>query len=284
MLKIERSNIMQYKLIVVDMDGTLLNTKHQVSKETRETLAKAMEQGVKVGIATGRIYPSARYYGNLLGLSTPIIACNGAIVKDEEKGEIIFSDAMQKDDVIKIINICKKHDIYFHFYDHDRFYIEREKYNSFDFQDWTFKESMEDQVGITQLEDAISYVEKNNIDVLKITILDEDMNKLENIKKQISQISTIEIAKSWYNNMEIMNKEVSKGKGIEALAKKLGIEKDEIIAFGDNYNDLSMKDYVKTFVAMENGVDSVKEKADYVTASNDKNGVAKGIKKFVLAG
>jgi len=273
---------MQYKLIVVDMDGTLLNTNHEVSKETRETLAKAMEKGVKVGIATGRIYPSARYYGNLLGLSTPIIACNGAIVKDEEKGEIIFSDAMQKDDVIKIINICKENDIYFHFYDHDRFYIERERYNSLDFQDWTFKESMEDQVGIIQLEDASSYVEKNNIDVLKITILDEDMDKLENIKKQIAQISTIEIDKSWYNNMEIMNKEVSKGKGIEALAKKLGIEKDEIIAFGDNYNDLSMKDYVKTFVAMENGVDNVKEKADYVTASNDENGVAKGIKKFVL--
>lgn len=274
---------MQYKLIVVDMDGTLLNTNHEVSKETRETLAKAMEKGVKVGIATGRIYPSARYYGNLLGLSTPIIACNGAIVKDEEKGEIIFSDTMQKDDVIKIINICKENNIYFHFYDHDRFYIERERYNSLDFQDWTFKESMEDQVGITQLEDAIGYVEKNNIDVLKITILDEDMDKLENIRNQISQISTIEIDKSWYNNMEIMNKEVSKGKGIEALAKKLGIEKDEIIAFGDNYNDLSMKDYVKTFVAMENGVDSVKEKADYVTASNDENGVAKGIKKFVLA-
>lgn len=273
---------MQYKLIVVDMDGTLLNTNHEVSKETKETLAKAMDKGIKVAIATGRIYTSARFYANLLGLSTPIIACNGAIIKDEEKSEIIFCDAMRKEDVLAIVNICKENDIYFHFYDHEKFYVEKARYNSLGFQDWDFRESLEEQVELILLEDAINYLEENNLDVLKISIMDEDMEKLERTKEDIAKIHTIEIDKSWYNNIEAMNKDVSKGKGIEALGKKLGIRKEEIIAFGDNYNDLSMKDYVKTFVAMENGVEYVKEKADYITDTNDENGVAKGIKKFVL--
>lgn len=73
-----------------------------------------------------------------------------------------------------------------------------------------------------------------------------------------------------------------RAKVLKLWGKKLGIRKEEIIAFGDNYNNLSMKDYVKTFVAMENGVEYVKEKADYITDTNDENGVAKGIKKFVL--
>ena len=92
---------------------------------------------------------------------------------------------------------------------------------------------------------------------------------------------TVEMARSWHN-MEIMNKDVSKGKAIEALGKRYNLKKEEIIAFGDNFNDVSMLDYAGTFVAMENAVDYLKERADYITATNDDNGVAKGIRKIVF--
>ena len=92
---------------------------------------------------------------------------------------------------------------------------------------------------------------------------------------------TIEVDKSWHNNLEVMNKGVSKGKAIQQLGEILGVAKQDIIAFGDNYNDLSMKDYSGAFVAMGNSDEAIKEAATFVTTSNDENGVAEGIKKYV---
>ncbi|SET32426.1 hypothetical protein SAMN05660297_02013 [Natronincola peptidivorans] len=273
---------MEYKLIVVDMDGTLLNSKHEISLENKKTLKEAIDKGIYIAIATGRIYTSARFYGKLLGIATPIIACNGGLIRDLYTNEIIYHNPMTKEDVIAIAEICKAHDIYFHFYDQEVFYIEELKHSSLRYHQWNLLQKEEDRINIVHLQDAIRFLKNTDIDVLKVLIIDEDSNKLERVKKIIAQMNSIQIDKSWHNNIEIMNKDVSKGKAIEALAKKLGIKKNEIIAFGDNYNDLSMKDYVETFVAMGNGEDYVLQQSDYITAANDEDGVAEGIKRIVF--
>ncbi|MCC5910266.1 MAG: HAD family phosphatase [Clostridiaceae bacterium] len=274
---------MRYKLIVLDMDGTLLNSKHEISPKNKKILKEAMNQEVKIAIATGRIFASAKFYAKLVGIKAPIIACNGALIKDYEKEEVIYSNAMKKEDVIAIVELCKKHDLYFKFYDENTFYVEELNSSSLQYQKWNLQQSKEDKINIVELGDAIDYLQNNDVDILKMSIINEDTEKLQDIRKYIEKISTIEINKSWYNNIEIMNKGVSKGKAIEGLRKILQVDEEEIIAFGDNYNDLSMKDYVGAFVSMENGEAYVREKANYITKSNDEDGVAEGIIKYVLS-
>lgn len=277
-----RSDGVNYRLIVVDMDGTLLSNKHDISEENKRVLKEAMARGVKVAIATGRIYTSARFYAKILGIATPIIACNGAFIRDDDRDKVIYCNPMKQEDVIKIAKLCKDHEIYFQFYGQDKMYIEELKYSARKYYEWNLKQERENQIQIIRLDDTMTYLQENDIKVLKMIIMDEDLEKLAKVKKSIEEISSIEINKSWYDNIEIMNKGVSKGQAIKALGEILNISKEEIIAFGDNYNDLSMKDYVKTFVAMGNGEEYVKQQASYITADNDKDGVAEGIRRLVF--
>ena len=107
------------------------------------------------------------------------------------------------------------------------------------------------------------------------------MDKLKKVKEDLAQIEDIEITSSWFNNVEIMHKGVNKGEALKALINYLGIDKDDVIAFGDNYNDLPMLELAGIGVVMGNANDEVKEKGDYITAKNTEDGVAKAIYKFL---
>ena len=118
--------------------------------------------------------------------------------------------------------------------------------------------------------------------ILKIIAIDDyDMDKLKKVKEDLDQIEDIEITSSWFNNVEIMHTGVNKGEALKALINYLGIDKDEVIAFGDNYNDLPMLELAGIGVVMGNANDEVKEKGDYITAKNTEDGVAKAIYKFL---
>lgn len=273
---------MKYKLIVVDMDGTLLNSKKEVSLENQNALKKAQDNGIQVAIATGRIFTSARFYAKLLGIETPIIACNGAIVRDDGNNEVLDINPIAKEGALKIIEIFKRHNVYFHVYDEEKIYVEELGFSSAIYNDWNEDQSEENKIHIEKLEDAISYFKTKDIQILKIMAVDDNKEKMADIKRELEKINNITVDKSWHNNLEVMGKGVSKGKGIEKLREIYKVDSKEIIAFGDNFNDLSMKDFVGTFVAMENGEDYVKKQAHYVTTSNDDNGVAKGIEELVF--
>lgn len=273
---------MEYKLIVVDMDGTLLNSDREVTKENREALKRAQDRGVKVAIATGRIFTSARSYARLLGIKAPIIACNGAIVRDDHTNEVLDISPINKEDAIRVIESFKKHNVYFHIYDEEKIYVEELGFSSSIYNDWNEDQSEENKIKIEKLEDAANYFKINNVNILKMMAVSDDHTIINSIRKDIEGIDSITLDKSWHNNLEVMAKGVSKGRGIHMLSKIYNIKPEEIIAFGDNFNDLSMKDYVGTFVAMGNGEEYVKDQAHYVTSSNNDSGVAKGIDKLVF--
>lgn len=275
---------MNYKLIVVDMDGTLLNSNNQVSEKNRSVLEMAVKNGIEVAIATGRIYTSARGFAELLGIYTPIIACNGALIRNYSDLEVIYSNQIAHEDVVKVIEVCKSHDMYFHIYDADNMYVEEERYNFLVNNYWKDKKREGEKVNVIKIKDMLSYIKTTPIEVLKFVLIDLDPERLSNIRRDLEGIASIHVDKSWYNNLEVMNKGVSKGKAIERLGNILNIPKERIIAFGDNYNDLSMKDYVGAFVAMANGEELVRKGADYITNTNDEDGVAEGILKLVLKG
>ncbi|WFD09551.1 Cof-type HAD-IIB family hydrolase [Tepidibacter hydrothermalis] len=271
---------MKYKLIVTDMDGTLLSDHKEITKENKKALKKATEIGVKVAIATGRIYTSARYYANLLELDAPIVACNGAIIREEKTNNTLYKNTMNEEDCKKVVNICDRLGVYYHFYNDTGFYCKELKYSSLQYSKWNENQLEENRVNIKVMDDPIKFIQ-NTDGILKFVIIDDDLDKLDEVRKELEKIDNIEVSKSWHNNIEVMNNGVSKGEAVKKLAEHFGVKQEEIITFGDNFNDLSMIEYAGMGVAMGNSEDKVKEKANFITDSNERSGVAKALNELL---
>ncbi|QEK11864.1 HAD family phosphatase [Crassaminicella thermophila] len=271
-----------YKLVVSDMDGTLLNSNNTVSENNKKALKELLEKNIHVAIATGRIYTSAKVYAKYLDIVTPVIACNGAIVRDLKDDKIIYESHIQKEDALKVLDVARKYNVYFHFYTADTFYTERLAYSSLKYSEWNKTLKEEDQIDIRLIKDSYKQIEVSDEKIYKIQMISDDQKLLNRVREELEKMGTLEICKSWHNNIEIMNKGVSKANAIDHLAKSLKVKKEEIVCFGDNENDISMLTYAGLGIAMGNAEDFVKERADYITDTNDEDGVANALRKFVL--
>lgn len=264
---------MTYKLIVTDMDGTLLNGEHEISDENKNVLKKVADKGIKVAIATGRIYESTIKYARELDIKTPIICCNGALIK-EENGNIIYISKIEYDLCANIIDILEDYNIYYQCFTDDTIFTPY-------INEWLRKYQMQEDLNIKIIEsDNIKEIIKGK-DILKFLIIESDLSLLSKVEKELKNIKDIELTKSFFDNIEIMKKGVNKGSAVESLAKYLGVDKSEVITFGDNHNDLSMIMYAGMGVAMGNAEDIVKENSNFITDKNTENGVAKALKNIL---
>lgn len=273
---------MKYKLIAIDMDGTLLNSNHDVSDKNKEVIKRAIENGINIVVSTGRIFVSARYYAKLIGASTPIIACNGAYIKGKLfNDEILIDRPIRRIDINKIINILEKNNVKYRYYDDENFYTTSMDYITEKYKKWNEYQKPEDEINIVLVENSYEAL-KNIINIYKFVVMEDDNQKLNMLKNEILENCEVEIVSSWINTFDIMYKKVSKGSALEELCNKLNINKEEVIAIGDNENDLSMIKFAGCGVAMGNGEDIVKAAADVITDTNDNDGVAKIINKLIF--
>ncbi|GAA0123373.1 MAG: HAD family phosphatase [Clostridium argentinense] len=273
---------MKYKLICTDMDGTLLNSVKEVSKGNLEAIKKAHDKGVKIAICTGRIFTSAKYYGELIGIKAPIIASNGAYIREKDENNVIYKCILEKDNCFEILEIFEKYNLIPHFYTEDSIYAGETSY-VFEFYSTLNKTVPDDfQIKIKKVDDWEEIFIENEFDILKAVAFDEDVEKIKKVKEEIRALGKYEVVSSLHNNFEVMNKNVSKGRAVEMLASYYNLSKDEVITIGDNENDLSMIEYAGLGVAMGNGEKIVKDKAEYITSTNDEDGVKEVIEKFIL--
>ncbi len=271
---------LKYKMLVTDMDYTLLNKEKKVSDRNREALRRAMEKGVHMVVATGRIYTSARIYAKLLGLSTPIIASNGAIIKDASK--TVFRDILSQDTVREMLRLCHKYGAYCHFFTENTIYSEKLINVSLRYTEWNKYVGEEDQVKIRIVDDGEEIVEAAKTEVLKAVVFDEDDEKIQKLRDGIMETGIVSVSQSMKHNLEVMNKGVTKGNAVRILAQMYGINREEIIAIGDNENDISMIEYAGLGIAMGNAEEILKRAADHVTGDYQEDGVAEAIEKFIL--
>ncbi|MGV2643844.1 HAD-IIB family hydrolase, partial [Clostridium perfringens] len=113
---------MDYKMVCIDMDGTLLGKGKKVSEESKKAIKEIHDKGVEVVVTTGRIYNNAEYYSNLLGVESPVIAANGAIVREKYTNKVIYENPIQTEECIKLVDMLYKMKMYFHFYTLDSIY------------------------------------------------------------------------------------------------------------------------------------------------------------------
>lgn len=271
---------MKYKLLCTDMDGTLLNNEKMVSEETLEAIKLAHEKGAKIAITTGRIFTSAKYYGHLLGIKAPIIASNGAYIREGDN--VIYKCILGVENCKELLKIFKKHNLIPHFYTANGIFAGDEKYTSRFYAKTNQVVPDEFKINIEQTSQWQEIFLEHSEDILKAVAIDDDLEKLKKAKEEIRNLGKYEVVSSFSNNFEVMNKNVSKGRAVKMLTEHFNVTKDEVIAIGDSENDLSMICYAGLGVAMGNGDDLVKKAAQYITDTNENDGVKKVIDKFIL--
>jgi Cof subfamily protein (haloacid dehalogenase superfamily) len=275
---------MAYKMVCIDMDGTLLGKGRKISKESKEVIKEIHEKGVEIVVTTGRIYNNAAYYSHILGVESPVIAANGAIVREKHTNKVIYENPINTEECIKLVEMLYKMKFIFHFYTLDGIYCGNE------FTKFATKLYMTKQVGydnlkikysvIKDLEKWKEFFRRTNGQITKCIAFSIKPNKIIKLKKELDKLNGIVYFGAGSRSVEINNKGVSKGKAVKALADYYGFKRDEVVCIGDNENDISMIEYAGFGVAMGNAIEPVKELADYITDTNKENGVAKAIKKI----
>ncbi|PAQ15303.1 hydrolase [Bacillaceae bacterium SAOS 7] len=282
------------KCMATDMDGTLLNGKMEVSEENRRAVKAAQAEGIEVVVATGRSYVEARYALDQADIHCPIICANGAEVRDVS-GEVMNHFFIEKETAARIFQMLKQIGLYFEIHtakgtltdDYDK---------ALDIMVNIFltahSEIPQDQIreaakirftkGLLQLVDSYEEViYDEDTAVYKFLAFSFEKEKLDEAKKQLALIQGLAISSSGSENIEITHSDAQKGIALEQFIKEKGITLEETMAIGDNFNDVSMLERVGFPVAMGNANPEVKELCNYVTATNDENGVAAAIERLI---
>lgn len=273
---------MTIKLICIDMDGTLLKNEHEVSQEDQCAIKHAVEQGVHVAITTGRVYRFAKLYADQIGLTTPIIASNGAFIGDIN-GEPIYCNPLEGEDIRYFLEKTTEKGLLSYFAANFGIIstVELPEPNSYKRLNQTLKP--EQQIRFDQLGSIDEMIAKYPNEVLKGVCLADDLMLLNQVKEEIkAHCPHLEVVSSWKNNFEVMKKGSSKGEAVKQLAEFYHLTPSEVMCMGDSENDLSMIQFAGIGVAMGNAIDLVKEAADFVTRSNEDAGVAHAINLYVF--
>lgn len=263
-----------YKLVAVDLDDTLLTDNLIVSDRNRYAIKKAQEKGIIFTIATGRVTKSAVRVARDVGINVPIITFQGATIYDHSKEESVFENYLEIQEIKKILEYSENNNVHCNIYDNNCIYVRKENKWS-DYYRTLSKGSDLKAIGnLTQFKLSSTP---------KMILIDEVCNipKIRNDIEKLN-IDNINIFMSKPNFLEITCKSASKGQALANFAKLYNVNQKDIIAIGDSFNDLSMIKYAGLGVCMENGYDEIKEIANYITSSNNNDGVANVIEKFIL--
>lgn len=283
-----------YKMIILDLDGTLLNDYKEISEENINVIKRAyQEKGIRTVIATGRPLGYVNEICNLYGncFANYIIACNGAVIKDSETNQYIHKVTFTNEEILNLRKIFLQENADYMMLCTDKQVIAETK---------TGKELENSGNNLSKKqtkEENIERVIRNNSNLTKLLcLIGANTSTLERIIRKINRLEEIEpsvicnyLCKTEAGTFEskyidIMKKGCSKKNAIQILADKLGIKQEEIIVMGDGGNDISMFECAGLKIAMANAEPYLKEKADFVTTSNNESGVAKAIQKFIFDG
>ncbi len=266
---------MAYKLIAVDVDGTLLDSNSSLSDETREAVKKAVEKGVIFTISTGRPIQGVRPLMKQMDLEEydfPVITYNGAMALTYKTGEIIYSQNLSKEDARQIIELGRKLKTDVMVWANNNLYTLELNQKALDY-------SSISKVTPYEIDDLDKVLD---LGVTKVLWYDE----VETIARYEREIGSelgdnVNFHSSRPYFLEFVDKRASKAIAMEKIGQKYNISREEMIAVGDGFNDISMIEYAGMGVAMGNAAPEVKEKAKFVTLSNDEHGVAHVIYTFI---
>ena len=267
---------MKYKLLVLDLDGTLTNNKKEITEYTLNTLIEAQEKGLKIVLASGRptygIVPIAEKLG-LKKYGGYILSYNGGEIINWQTGEMMYENVLP-DEVLPYLYQCSKEN-------HFAIVTYKDKYVITEHPDdeYVLKEAI---LNVMETKKVEHFLDAIDFPVPKCLIVGEATRLAELEKKMYEALKDkMGVYRSEPYFLELVPKGIDKAQSLAVLLQKTGYTREEMIAIGDGFNDKSMIEYAGLGVAMANAQEVVKQAADYVTLSNEEDGVADVVKKFV---
>ncbi|MCJ7691419.1 MAG: Cof-type HAD-IIB family hydrolase, partial [Clostridiaceae bacterium] len=246
---------MDYKLICIDMDGTLLNDKKIISERNLRAIRLAYEKGVRIAVCTGRIFTSADFFSELLGVKSPVIASNGAYIIEKDRDEVVYKAILGAEKCSKLLSVLRRYDIYPHYYTKDTIFTEKLIDSSKFYEEVNKTLPKDKQIKIELVKDWNEVFHKYEKEIFKGIAVNSDIDKIQEAKNILRDMGDFEVVSSRIDNFEVMNKGVSKGSAVKILADYYGITREQVICKGDSENDLSMIKLAVLGVAMANGDD-----------------------------
>ena len=266
-----------YKLLVTDLDGTLFNKEGNIGQSDIDAIRDLIGRGVHFAFASGRITMACREIISLLGIKCPCIYCDGALVYDAARDDVIYQNLLDKDILKEFISFSHENGIYLEMFSRTHLYAERPNWS-----DPIHTEFFSSFPTMVKFADIVETEGILKSELLSHTPKEEAM--VEQFRARFEDKCRFSLATSpsfpevrFYN---ILSNDTSKGNAVRALADHLGVSIDEVVAVGDGYNDISMLKEVGMPVAMGNAYDAVKEVAKYVTKDVKDCGVTDVIKRF----
>jgi len=269
---------MSKKLLALDIDGTLTNTQKDITPATLEKIIETQEKGHIVAIASGRPLPGIRKIADTIELDRfggYVLAFNGGRIVDYSTGEVVYQAVLDNDVVRDIYDYCLKAGCGMVTYDGDRVIT------GTDIDGYMTFEASINHMEIMRIDNFREYIDFP----LNKCLLTADPDKAEKIEQELAEKfgDQLNIFRSEPYFVEIMPPNVHKATSLEKLLEVLDMDRKDLVACGDGYNDLTMIEYAGVGVAMANAQDIVKEHADYITLSNDEDGLVPVVDKFILA-
>lgn len=267
---------MEYKLIVLDLDGTLTNSKKEISPRNRETLIRIQEQGVRLVLASGRPTYGITPLANELRMNEFggfILSYNGGEIINWETQEMIYENVLPNDIIPLLYESARSYRLTILTYDGNEIVTENSR------DTYVRKEAFLNKMAVRETNDFLTDI---TLPVAKCLIVGE-ADRLIPLEAELSLRlqGRINVFRSEPYFLELVPQGIDKALSLAVLLQETGIRREEVIAIGDGYNDLSMIKFAGLGIAMKNAQEPVKKAADYITLSNDEDGVAEAVDKFL---
>ena len=275
------------KLVALDLDGTLFDNSSRISKRNLTAIRSITDKGIHVVISTGRPFegiPFDQIKGT--GINYAITA-NGSGIYEISTGKCLYENAMDEELVTPILNFLLTRDIHMDAFIGGKGYTPIQCVETA--QKLTVPSSIKNYIITTRtrLDNILQFIHENQLKVQKMTLnfypaADGTLIDRETVRKFLVSNPSITTVCGGYNTLEFTRADANKGVGLRKLAEILGVNPDATMAIGDTENDLAIIEAAGIGVAMGNATDAVKARADYVTTTNTKDGVAAAIEHFIL--
>lgn len=269
----------EYKAIALDMDGTLLTRDHQISSATRAALAQARAQGIKVLLVTGRHYMTARPFHHELALDTPLICSNGAYLYDPVQNRILRGDPLAVAPLTELLAAVEAQQMGALFHLSEGIgYIGCEEHVT-RIRHWSANQPAHLKIAIYPVEELTGWLDNP---VWKLELFNQDPARLHAFMGEV--VEQMPFTRDWAAPyaVELVQPGCSKGNRLAQWAASEGIAMEQVVAFGDNNNDISMFEQVGLAVAMGNAAPQIQSHADKVTADHNEDGIALALQRWVL--
>ena len=290
-----------YKIIAIDLDGTLLNSFGEITPKTKNVLQEAIKRGSQVVLASGRPISAIENIAAEIGANEFLISGNGALVYDIQAKKVVYDKFLTKEQVLQIVDICEENSIYCNVYTENEVIAKSLNYNVLFYHKENSKKPEGKRTNINIVTNMRKYIEdlSDEESFLKMTVCDPSQMIFNGIIRRLRSIETIDVldvshmsrktikdgtedVQIEYFYTEITNKDVNKWTALEFILQISNVKPEEVMAIGDNINDKEMVENAGLGIVMGNSNPLMKELADDVVADNNSDGIAEAIEKYIL--